>query len=197
MGFFEKRKRVKDEKEIQEYIQERMKDLAEIKKSVAQVNAEVVKSERRVMECEVQIERFQGLAEQAVAQGNEADARVFLKRKYELQQQLETLQAAHKQLSESAEKIMSSHDAMVREINDLRSKLELLKSRETASDVQETVYGKRKRVDVDETLADWEDDADERAARAEAKEYISKSEEEILSEEIERLRKKDQDQDGE
>lgn len=195
MGIFSKRKRLKTEKDINEYILERMKELAEIKKSAAEVMAEEVKQERKVIECEVQIERFGDLAEKAVAAGSEEDARVFLKRKYELMQQLETFKTNHQQVAESAEKIRQSHDALVKEINDLRQRMELLKTKEAAANAQETVYGGRR--DVDEALDDWETSSEAKAARAEAKEYASKSEEELLSEEIERLRKRTADADGE
>ena len=193
MGLFSRNKKItsgSSEREINEYLSRRIAELAEIKKTAADVIATEVRQQRKVEECQAQIERFQGLAEKAVAAGSEEDARVFLKRKYELEQQKAAYVENHRIAEESAEKMKATHNAMVREINELRTRLTLLKSREAAADAQHTYYNKG--MDTDTAFEEWESAQTVREAEAEAKKYASMTDDDRLSEEIEALFKKSQ-----
>ena len=189
MGLFSKKKdnSEKNEREINEYLTKRMMELAEIRKSADEVIAEEVRQERQAEECRTQIERSQGLAEKAVQAGNEADTRVFLKKKYELEQHLAVLEENHRQAAAAADNIKAAHDAMVREINDLRTRLKLLKTRSAAADAQNTFYSTY--GSVDDEFSEMEYSADMRAAHAEAQKYAHISDDDRLTEEIENLAK--------
>lgn len=171
MGLFSRDKREDSEREITEYLSNRLEELAKIKKTAADVIATEVEMQRKYDECTAQVERFQELAEKAVAAGNEADARVFLKHKYELEQKQKAYEENHRQAEESARNIKLTHNAMVREINDMRTRLELMRGREAAVDAKTAFYNSGVKFDQ-QSYEQRERELLEREAMEEAKAYV-------------------------
>lgn len=175
----------KSEEKINEYLTERAIELAEIKKSAAELMSIEVRLDRERTECRGQIERFEGLAKKALAAGSEEDARTFLKKKHELEQKKAALDQKHAEAQENTDKVKETYNSMVREINELQTKLKLLKGREAAADAAIT-YGKMGgNSDIDSEFDKLERTADSKSAAAEAKSYAQDDE---LSREIEKLR---------
>lgn len=175
----------KSEEKIKEYLTERTIELAEIKKSVAELMAIEVRLDRECIECQGQIERFENLAKKALAAGSEEDARTFLKKKHELEQKKADLDQKHAEAQSNADSVKETYNAMVREINELQTKLKLLKGRETAADAAIT-YGKMSgNSDIDSEFDKLERTADSKSAAADAGKYAQEDE---LSREIEKLR---------
>lgn len=175
----------KSEEKIKEYLTERTIELADIKKSVAELMAIEVRLDRECIECQGQIERFENLAKKALAAGSEEDARTFLKKKHELEQKKADLDQKHAEAQANADSVKETYNAMVREINELQTKLKLLKGREAAADAAIT-YGKMSgNSDIDSEFDKLERTADSKSAAAEAEKYAQEGE---LSREIEKLR---------
>ena len=189
-----KDKKFSDEKDIEEYITKLMLELADVKKSAADIFALETKLKRQSTEYETQIERFESLAKKAVAAGNEQDARAFLKKKHEL----ETLKSANNTKYDSvhsdAEKIRQTHDQLVRQINDLQTRLKMLQSREAAADAQNIVNeANRNGGKVDSAFDQMEYKADAKSAKADAETYSYETDiDDEISEEIEKLKKENE-----
>lgn len=177
----------KNEDQINEYITQRAVELADIKKSAAELIANEVKLERQCEECQSQIERFEGLAKKALAAGSEEDARAFLKKKHELEKQKSDLTQRHAEAKQNADRIKETYNSMVREINELQTRLKLLKGREAAADAQNTLNKGCNNEDIEQAFTEWETDADKKQAEADAEAYSSDDDE--LSKEIAKLRK--------
>lgn len=175
----------KSEEKINEYLTERSIELADIKKSAAELMAIEVRLDREITECQGQIERFEDLAKKALAAGSEEDARTFLKKKHELEQKKAGLDQKHTEAQVNTEKVKKTYNSMVREINEIQTKLKLLKGRETAADAAIT-YGKMGgNSGIDSEFDKLERTADSKSAAADAKSYAQEDE---LSREIEKLR---------
>jgi len=178
----------KSEKEINEYITQRALDLAEIKRSCAELIANEVRLERQCSECQAQTERFEELAKKALAAGSEEDARVFLKKKHELEKKKAELERHHAQAAEDADKIKETYNAMVREINGLQVRLRELKGREAVADAQNTFNKMSDSMDIEEAFSDMEENTDFMQSAAEAGSYAD-IENDPLAQEIEKLRR--------
>lgn len=174
----------RSEEKINEYLTERAIELADIKKSAAELMAIEVRLDRERTECQGQIERFEGLAKKALAAGSEDDARTFLKKKHELEKEKSELDKKHSEAEENADKVKETYNAMVREINELQTRLKVLQGREAAADAAIT-YGKMGRdSSIDSEFEKLEREADSKSAAADAQSYAKDD----LSEEIEKLR---------
>lgn len=184
-----KEKNENDEKTVEEYITKQMIALADIKKSAA----ELIKLDKELQaeyeECCNQAERFGELAKKAVAAGNEEDARVFLRRKHELEQKKDALGPRCKEAHENAEKIRLTYNQMVGEIKEMQARLKIIQGREAAADAQNTLNRTiSPDSEIDEAFDKLERSADIKAARSEAESYALNDEDE-LSREIEALKK--------
>lgn len=161
----------KSEEKIKEYLTERAIELADIKKSVAELMAIEVRLDRERTECQGQIERFEGLAKKALAAGSEDDARTFLKKKHELEKEKSELDKKHSEAEENADKVKETYNAMVREINELQTRLKVLQGREAAADAAIT-YGKMGGdSSIDSEFEKLEREADSKSAAADAQSY--------------------------
>ena len=185
-----KDKKFNDEKDIEEYITNLMIQLADIKESAKEVFELENKLDRQVKEYSAQSERFESLAKKAVNAGNDDDAKVFLRKKAELDRQKSESEQKYSTVHESAEKIRKNHNELVRQINDLRTRLNVLKSREAAADAQNTVNSaNRSNGKVDEAFNEMETDAEIKSAKADAESYSLKDTDDEISEQLEKLKK--------
>jgi phage shock protein A len=73
------------EKMIDQYLEDMMKDLAEVKQSTAEVMAEETRTKRLVEQNEAEVAKYNEFAKKALMAGNEEDAKIFINKKQELE----------------------------------------------------------------------------------------------------------------
>ena len=92
-------------KMIDQYLRNLESDLGKVKAETAAVMAEETKSKRELDECTDSINKMQTYAEKALLSGNEADARIFLSKKGELNNKLISLQQTYNIAKENSTKM--------------------------------------------------------------------------------------------
>lgn len=124
-------------KMIDQYLRKMMDDLAEVKKETAGVMAEESRTKRLVDENEKEVAKYGDLAKKALLAGNEDDARVFLSKKQELETVGAGLQTSYAVSHENAVKMRQMHDKLVKDINTLNSRREVIKAKVAVAKTQE------------------------------------------------------------
>lgn len=180
------------ENEINECITDLMIKLADIRKTADEMTELEIKLEKRSMELDVQINRYKDLAKKAVAAGNEDDARILLKKKHELENNKSNIDSKLDEIHLTAAKARETHDLLVHKINDLKTKLKVLKSRDATADAQKIINSiNRSDSVIDQALQEMEFQADLKEAKTDAENYSysDSNNDEYLSNEIESLKK--------
>ena len=127
------------EKMIDQYLREMMDDLAEVKNSTAGVMAEETRTKRLVDQNEAEVKKYEELAKRALTAGEDADAKVFIGKKQELEAAGAGLVTAYAAAHENAVKMRQLHDKLVKDINTLRGRREMIKAKVSVAKTQETI----------------------------------------------------------
>lgn len=127
------------EKMIDQYLEDMMKDLAEVKQSTAEVMAEETRTKRLVEQNEAEVAKYNEYAKKALLAGNEEDARVFLNKKQELENVGAGLMTAYAAAHENAVKMRQMHDKLTSDIETLRARRHAIKSKIKVAKTQETL----------------------------------------------------------
>ena len=127
------------EKMIDQYLEDMMKDLAEVKQSTAEVMAEETRTKRLVEQNEAEVAKYNEYAKKALLAGNEEDARVFLNKKQELENVGAGLMTAYAAAHENAVKMRQMHDKLTSDIETLRARRQAIKSKIKVAKTQETL----------------------------------------------------------
>lgn len=127
------------EKMIDQYLEDMMKDLAEVKQSTAEVMAEETRTKRLVEQNEAEVAKYNEYAKKALLAGNEEDARVFLNKKQELENVGAGLMTAYAAAHENAVKMRQMHDKLTADIETLRARRQAIKSKIKVAKTQETL----------------------------------------------------------
>ncbi|SFC59919.1 phage shock protein A (PspA) family protein [Alkalibacterium subtropicum] len=125
------------EKMIDQYLRDMMDDLAEVKKNTASVMAEETRAKRLVDENEAEVSKYERYAKKALEAGNDADARVFLTKKQELEDVGTGLANAYAKAHENAMKMRQMHDKLASDIEKLRNRRSMIKAQMSVADTQE------------------------------------------------------------
>lgn len=126
-------------KMIDQYLNDMMEDLAEVKRSTASVMAEETRTKRLADANQAEVAKYAELARKAVAAGNEGDARIFIAKKQELENIGAGLMTAYAAAHENAVKMRQMHDKLTSDIETLRARREMIKAKVTVAKTQETV----------------------------------------------------------
>lgn len=126
-------------KMIDQYLRNLSNDLAEVKKETAGVMAEESRTKRLVDENAKEVAKYTELAKKAVVAGNDGDARVFLTKKQELEAVGAGLQTSYAAAHENAIKMRQMHDKLVKDINTLNGRREMIKAKVAVAKTQERV----------------------------------------------------------
>lgn len=124
-------------KMIDQYLRNLENDLGKVKAETAAVMAEETKAKRELDECIESVNKMQTYAEKAILSGNEADARIFLEKKSELNKELTSLQQTYEIAQENATKMRTMHDKIVKDIAQLNSRRDQLKAKMAVAQTQE------------------------------------------------------------
>ncbi|MBG9980990.1 PspA/IM30 family protein [Facklamia sp. DSM 111018] len=127
------------EKMIDQYLRDLSEDLAEVKRNTASVMAEETRSKREVDENEAEVKKYEQLAKKALEAGNEADARVFLTKKQEVENLGAGLAATYASAHENAIKMRQMHDKLSQDIETLKNRRAMIKGKISVAETQETL----------------------------------------------------------
>ena len=114
---------------VDQYLRKANSELAEVKKETAGVMAEESRTKRLVEENEKEVAKYTELARRALLAGNEEDAKVFLSKKQGIEAAGAGLKLTHAVASENAVKMRQMHDKLVKDINALNAKRQMIKAK--------------------------------------------------------------------
>lgn len=126
-------------KMIDQYLRDLTESLAEVKKETAGVMAEEARTRRMVEDNAAESKKYEELAKKALSAGNEADARVFLGKKQQLDAAAAGLQATYDAAHENAQKMRQMHDKLVCDIENLNGRREAVKAKVAVAKTQAKV----------------------------------------------------------
>lgn len=126
-------------KMIDQYLRELADNLAEVKQETAGVMAEEARTKRLVDENAAEVAKYTDLAKKALQAGNEADAKVFIAKKQQLESAGAGLASAYASAHENAEKMRQMHDKLVGDIESLNARREMIKAKVAVAKTQQKV----------------------------------------------------------
>lgn len=124
-------------KMIDQYLRNLESDLGKVKAETASVMAEEARAKRELDECLDSINKMQTYAEKALLSGNEADAKVFLAKKGELNSKLTSIQQTYDIAKANSTKMKDMHDKITKDIAQLNSRRDELKAKMAIANTQE------------------------------------------------------------
>lgn len=127
------------QKMIEQYLRELTGDLAEVKRETASVMADEAKAKRNLIANQEEIEKYTNLAKKALAAGNEADAKIFIKKKQSLEEIGESLQQMYDVAASNSAKMRQMHDKLVRDLQDLQQRKAVIEAKIKIAKAQEKV----------------------------------------------------------
>ena len=124
---------------IDEYMRQVTEQLAEVKKETAGVMAEEARTKRLLDENVENINKYQALAEKAVAAGNDDDARTFLEKKQEYVNLGADLQKSFDLAKGNADKMRELHDKLTKDVQTLEQRRKNVQSKVAVAKTQEKI----------------------------------------------------------
>ncbi len=124
---------------IDQYLIDLLEDLAEVKRSTAEVMGEETRTKRLVDNNKAEVEKYADLAKKALVAGNEGDARVFLAKKQELENRDSELMDIYAAAHENAMKMRQMHDKLAADIQTLQARRTMIKSKVSIAKTQEII----------------------------------------------------------
>ncbi|MCI9509234.1 MAG: PspA/IM30 family protein [Angelakisella sp.] len=116
-------------KMIDQYLLEMTESLADVKKETAGVMAEESRTRAKVEANQAEVDKYAALAKKALQAGNEADAKVFIAKKQQLETSGQGLLEAYEAARENAQKMRQMHDKLVENIEELKRRREAIKAK--------------------------------------------------------------------
>ena len=116
-------------KMIDQYLRDLNDDLAKVKSETAGVIADEKAAKRKLDECDSEIAKMANFARKAVAAGNDGDARQFLAKKTQLEQEKVALEANYNMCLENSYKMREMTQKLEKDIAELKGKQQTLKAK--------------------------------------------------------------------
>lgn len=123
-------------KMIDQYLLEMTESLADVKKETAGVMAEESRTRAKVEANQAEVDKYAALAKKALQAGNEADAKVFIAKKQQLETSGQGLLEAYEAARENAQKMRQMHDKLVENIEELKRRREAIKAKVAVAKTQ-------------------------------------------------------------
>lgn len=144
------------EKMIDQCLRNLNTDLGKVKSETAAVMAEESRAKRALDECVTEINKMQSYAVKAIEAGNDEDAKKFLEKKASLTQKQTDLQQSYTLASENASKMKAMHDKLVKDIEELEARKDIVKGKLAAARTQEKINKMTSSVsDANDSLASF------------------------------------------
>ena len=165
-------------KMVDQYLRDLTDDLAKVREETAGVMAQETRARNMYEANKNEIEKYEGLAKQALQAGNEDDARTFISKKQALEEKGESLHGTYKVAQETAQKMRQRHDKLVNDIDALRAKRDAIKAKvavaKTQQDVNKVTSGSDKAGQAMAAFDRMEEKADNMLNQANAMEELGK-----------------------
>ncbi len=126
-------------KMIEQYLRELTGDLAEVKRETASVMADEAKAKRNLIANQEEIEKYTALAKKALAAGNEADAKIFIKKKQALEEVGESLQQMYDVAASNSAKMRQMHDKLVVDLQNMQQRKAVIEAKLKIAKAQQKV----------------------------------------------------------
>ncbi|WP_292592158.1 PspA/IM30 family protein [Mesotoga sp. UBA5825] len=126
-------------KMIDQYLRELTEDLSEVKRGTAGVIAEETRTKRLVDENMGEVAKYSDFAKRALLAKNDEDAKVFIAKKQELENVGAGLMTAYASAHENAVKMRQLHDKLVSDIESLKSKRAMIKTKVAVAKTQKKI----------------------------------------------------------
>jgi len=124
---------------IDQYLIDLLEDLAEVKRSTAEIMGEETRTKRSLDNNKAEVEKYADLAKKALMAGNEGDARTFLAKKQELENLDSELMDVYIAAHENAMKMRQMHDKLAADIQTLQARRTKIKSKVSIAKTQEII----------------------------------------------------------
>jgi len=124
---------------IDQYLIDLLEDLAEVKRSTAEIMGEETRTKRSLDNNKAEVEKYADLAKKALVAGNEGDARTFLAKKQELENLDSELMDVYIAAHENAMKMRQMHDKLAADIQTLQARRTKIKSKVSIAKTQEII----------------------------------------------------------
>ncbi|MBU4539811.1 MAG: PspA/IM30 family protein [Acetobacterium sp.] len=124
---------------IDQYLIDLLEDLAEVKRSTAEIMGEETRTKRSLDNNKIEVEKYAGLAKKALVAGNEGDARIFLEKKQELENLDSELMAVYTAAHKNAMKMRQMYDKLAADIQTLQARRTMIKSKVSIAKTQEII----------------------------------------------------------
>lgn len=155
-------------KMCKQYLRQAKESLSEVKGETAGVMAEEKRCRRVRDDLKADVEKYMGLAQKAVAAGNDDDARTFLAKKNELAGQLATAEAAWQTAKLNADQMIQMHDKLVEEIEKMEARQANVEATVAAAKAQEKINEFHAKFASPESGAAFDSMAEKAKARLDA-----------------------------
>lgn len=127
------------EKMIDQCLRNLNSDLGKVKAETASIMAEEQRAKRELDECTSEITKMQNYAIKALNAGNEEDAKKFLEKKAALTATQTNLQQTYTTANANAAQMKQMHDKLVKDINELESRKDMIKSKIAVAKTQDRI----------------------------------------------------------
>lgn len=127
------------QKMIEQYLKELTGDLAEVKRETASVMADEAKAKRNLVANQEEVVKYTQLAKKALEAGDEANAKVFIKKKQSLEEVGETLQQVYDVAASNSQKMRQMHDKLVNDLNELHTRKAAIEAKIKIAEAQKKV----------------------------------------------------------
>lgn len=124
------------EKMIDQYLRNLEEDLGKVKSETASVMADEKNAKRKLDACQAEIDKMGEYARRAVSQGNDEEAKQFLKKKADLADQLAVLEKDYELACECTVKMRQMHDKLESDIASLKTRRDTLKAKIKVAETQ-------------------------------------------------------------
>lgn len=124
-------------KMVDQMLRECRENLADVRKETAGVMAEAKNANRKVDECQAQVDKYMTAATNALKSGNEDDARKLLSKKQQYETQLIELKKTAELADANSQKMQQMHDKLVNDINSLEMRKDTIKAKEATARTQD------------------------------------------------------------
>ena len=127
------------EKMIDQCLRNLNDDLGKVKSETAAIIAEEMRAKRALEDCNEEINKMQTYAVKAIEAGNDLDAKRFLEQKSSLSNKLAGLNEAYTLANTNATNMRAMHDKLVKDINELESRKDMIKGKLAVAKTQERI----------------------------------------------------------
>ncbi len=127
------------QKMIEQYLKDLTADLAEVKRETASVMADEAKAKRNLVANQEEVEKYTQLAKKALEAGDEANAKLFIKKKQGLEEVGESLQQVYDVAASNSQKMRQMHDKLVNDLNELHTRKAAIEAKIKIAEAQKKV----------------------------------------------------------